>query len=121
VFTLTAAGREELHAFTVRPARPTAIRDDLLVKLQAVDTGDQAAVREAISVRLEQSRGKPARYDRLRDDLLDGRDKDEYLRGAERVGPYVTLMAGRVYEQENIRWSSAVLEISSNDRERRRW
>src|SRR6187200_665725 len=40
VFTLTAAGREELHSFIAQPARPTAIRDDLLVKLQAVDTGD---------------------------------------------------------------------------------
>ena len=35
VFTLTAAGRAELHDFVARPARPTAIRDDLLVKLQA--------------------------------------------------------------------------------------
>jgi DNA-binding PadR family transcriptional regulator len=111
VFTLTAAGRAELHAFTARPARPTAMRDDLLVKLQAVDAGDQEAVREAMSTRLEQSRGKLALYDHLRDDLLEGRDEDEYLRDAERVGPYLTLMAGRIYEQQNIRWSRAVLEI----------
>jgi DNA-binding PadR family transcriptional regulator len=111
VFTLTAAGRAELHAFTARPARPTAMRDDLLVKLQAVDAGDQEAVKEATSTRLEQSRGKLALYDHLRDDLLEGRDEDEYLRDAERVGPYLTLMAGRIYEQQNIRWSRAVLEI----------
>lgn len=111
VFTLTAAGREELHAFTAQPARPTAMRDDLLVKLQAVDAGDQEAVRQAMSTRLEHSRGKLARYDRLRDDLLEGRDEDEYLREAQRVGPYLTLMAGRIYEQQNIRWSTAVLEI----------
>src|SRR5215475_8251156 len=48
VFTLTAAGREELHKFTARPARPTAIRDELLVKLQAVDVGDREAVMEAL-------------------------------------------------------------------------
>ncbi len=111
VFTLTDAGRKELHAFTAEPARPTAMRDDLLVKLQAVDAGDQAAVREAVSARLEQSRGKLALYDRLRDDLLDGRDEDDYLRDAERIGPYLTLMAGRIYEQENIRWAGTVLEI----------
>lgn len=111
VFTLTAAGRADLHAFTAQSARPTAMRDDLLVKLQAVDAGDQEAVREAMSARLEQSRAKLARYDRLRDDLLEGRDEDEYLRDAERVGPYLTLMAGRLYEQQNIRWSTAVLEI----------
>jgi DNA-binding PadR family transcriptional regulator len=111
VFTLTAAGREELHAFTAQPARPTAMRDDLLVKLQAVDTGDQDAVREAIAVRLERSHGKLAGYDRLRDDMLKGRSEEEYLRETDRVGPYLTLMAGRMYEQENIRWSKAVLEI----------
>jgi DNA-binding PadR family transcriptional regulator len=111
VFTLTAAGREELRAFTAQPARATAIRDDLLVKLQAVDAGDREAVGRAMSTRLEQSRGKLALYDRLRDDLLEGRDEDEYLREAERVGPYLTLMAGRIYEQQNIRWSQAVLAI----------
>src|SRR3954454_2206173 len=36
VFTLTAAGRAELAEFTAQPARPTALRDDFAVKLQAV-------------------------------------------------------------------------------------
>ncbi len=111
VFTLTAAGRKELRAFTAQPARPTAMRDDLLVKLQAVDVGDREAVREAISTRLDQARSKLAGYDRMRNDLLAGRDEDEYLRDAERVGPYLTLMAGRMYEQLNIRWAKAVLKI----------
>jgi DNA-binding PadR family transcriptional regulator len=111
VFALTATGRTELHAFTARPARPAAMRDDLLVKLQAVDAGDQEAVRQAMAIRLEQARGKLAGYDRLRDELLDGRAEDEYLRVADRIGPYLTLMAGRLYEQENIRWSTEVLDI----------
>lgn len=111
VFTLTDAGREELHTFTAQPARPTAMRDDLLVKLQAVDAGDEEAVKDALSVRLEKSRDKLALYDRLRQNLLDGREETEYLHEAERVGPYLTLMAGRIYEQDNIRWSEAVLEI----------
>ena len=111
VFTLTPAGRDELRAFTARPARPTAMRDDLLVKLQAVDAGDEAAVRRALAARLEQAREKLAGYDRLRDDLLDGRDEAEYLREADRVGPYLTLMGGRRYEQENIRWTADVLAI----------
>jgi DNA-binding PadR family transcriptional regulator len=111
VFTLTDAGREELHAFTAEPARPTAMRDDLLVKLQAVDAGDEEAVAAALAVRLERSRDKLALYDRLREDLLDGREETEYLAEAGRVGPYLTLMAGRIYEQDNIRWSETVLEI----------
>src|SRR5437764_10444502 len=40
VWTLTPAGEAELLEFTRRPARPMALRDDLLVKLQAIDGGD---------------------------------------------------------------------------------
>jgi DNA-binding PadR family transcriptional regulator len=111
VFTLTAAGRDELHAFIAQPAKPTAIRDDLLVKLQAADADDVDAVREALAERLDHARGKLALYDRLRDGLLDGLSEGAYLRDAQRVGPYLTLMGGRMYEQQNIRWCTAVLEV----------
>jgi DNA-binding PadR family transcriptional regulator len=111
VFTLTDAGREELHAFVAQPPKPTAIRDDLLVKLQAAGAGDQDAVREALAERLEHAHAKLALYDRLRDGLLDGRSEEAYLRDADRVGPYLTLMGGRMYEQQNIRWCTAVLEV----------
>jgi DNA-binding PadR family transcriptional regulator len=111
VFTLTDAGREELHTFIAQPTRPTAIRDDFLVKLQAADTDDLDPVREALTERLDHARGKLALYDRLRDGLLGGRSESAYLREAERVGPYLTLMGGRMYEQQNIRWCEAVLEL----------
>ena len=111
VFTLTAAGRQELHDFTAEPAKPSALRDDLAVKLQAVDVGDAEAVREALAIRLEQARAKLALYDRLHADLLDGRTEDEFLEQAERVGPYLTLMAGRRYEQLNIDWCEEVIAI----------
>jgi DNA-binding PadR family transcriptional regulator len=110
VFSLTQAGREELHAFIAQPTRPAAIRDDLLVKLQAASADDLGAVRRAFEERREQARNKLALYDRLRDGLLDENSESVYLRGAERVGPYLTLMGGRMYEQQNIRWCSAVLD-----------
>lgn len=111
VFTVTDAGREELLAFTARPAKPAGLRDDLLVKLYAIDLGDETAVREALAIRLERAHAKLARYDRIQDDLLGGRSEDEYLQDAERVGPYLTLMGGRMYEQQNIRWCIRVLTI----------
>ena len=111
VFTLTAAGRRELHAFIAQPARPTAIRDDLLVQLQAADDDDRDAIREALAARLDHARGKLALYDRLRDGLLEGHSEGAHLRDAERIGPYLTLMGGRMYEQQNIRWCTAVLEV----------
>ncbi|MFF6996330.1 PadR family transcriptional regulator [Streptomyces sp. NPDC008313] len=111
LFSLTPAGRRSLREFTAAPARPAALRDELLVKLYAVDEGDGDAVREAITERLAWSRAKLARYDRLRARLLDGRTEDAYLAGAERIGPYLTLMGGRALEQQTIRWAEQVLAV----------
>jgi DNA-binding PadR family transcriptional regulator len=111
VFTLTDAGRDELREFTTQPAKPAALRDDLLVKLHAIDLGDQAAVVEALTTRLDRARAKLARYDLIRDDLLAGRSEEEFIRDSESIGSYLTLMGGRMYEQQNIRWCTRVLSI----------
>ncbi|WP_435600246.1 PadR family transcriptional regulator [Streptomyces sp. C10-9-1] len=111
VFTLTESGLQALASFTGEPPRPTAVRDDLLVKIQALDCGDPAGVRELVEERAAFSRGKLARYERLRERLLDGRGEEEYLRRAERVGPYLTLLRGRAFEEENLRWCARVLAV----------
>ncbi|WNV87337.1 PadR family transcriptional regulator [Umezawaea sp. Da 62-37] len=111
LFTLTDAGRRELHAFTAEPAKPAALRDDLLIKVQAVDAGDPRAVRAAVRERLEWARAKLARYDRLRARLLDNRTEEEFLVRSDRVGPYLTLMGGRSLEQATIRWCESTLAI----------
>ncbi|MET9392854.1 PadR family transcriptional regulator [Streptomyces sp. NPDC006624] len=112
MFTLTEAGREDLRAFAATPPRrPTAIRDELLIKIQAMDTADPEAIRALIEERAAWARGKLARYQRVRDRLLAGRDEEEYLREAERVGPYLTLMGGIAFEEENLRWCARVLAV----------
>ena len=111
MFSMTEAGRAALRDFIAAPTRPDAVRGELLVKVQAVDAGDVGAVVAAIEERMQWSRAKLARYDRLRARMLAGRDEDEYLRDVERVGPYLTLMRGRGHEQENLRWSEDVLAI----------
>lgn len=111
LYSLTEAGRAELRGYTALPAKPTAIRDELLVKVQAVDGGDAPAVRAAITARLERSRAKLARYDRLRARLLAGRSEEEFFDAADRIGPYLTLMRGRAFEKENIRWAERALRV----------
>lgn len=111
VFTLTDAGQDELRTFTTQPAKPAALRDDLLVKLHAIDLGDEVAVVEALTTRLERARAKLARYDRIREDLLAGRTEEEFIRDTGPIGSYLTLMGGRMYEQQNIRWCTRVLTI----------
>lgn len=111
LFSLTEAGMRGLHAFTAEPAKPAAIRDDLAIKLQAVDAGDAQAVLAAVQERLEWSRAKLARYDRLRARLLDGRTEEEFLASSDRIGPWLTLMGGRSLEEATIRWCEGTLAV----------
>lgn len=109
LFALTDEGRQALDHFTAQKPRPTAIRDELLVKVQAIDAGDVRAVCAAIEERLAHAHAKLARYERLRKELLDGRTEDEFLATAARVGPYLTLMRGMAFERENVRWAGRAL------------
>ena len=112
MFSLTGAGREAIRQFTTRAPKPSVIRDELLVKVQASDAGDLDAVRGFIRERLDWASAKVARYERLRARMLDGRSEDEYLVESDRVGPYLTLMRGISFEEENIRWAEHALSIA---------
>jgi DNA-binding PadR family transcriptional regulator len=111
MFTLTEAGRRDLRNFAATPPRPTAIRDELLIKIQAMDGADPGATRALVEERQAWARGKLARYRRVRERLLAGRGEDEYLRETDRVGPYLTLMGGIGFEEENVRWCERVLTV----------
>lgn len=111
MFSLTAAGREAIRQFTAKAPKPSVIRDELLVKVQAADAGDMPAVRESILERLRWARAKVQRYERLRARMMDGRSEEKYLTEADRVGPYLTLIRGISFEEENIRWAEHALAI----------
>ncbi|KQX46208.1 MULTISPECIES: PadR family transcriptional regulator [unclassified Streptomyces] len=118
MFSLTEPGLRDLAAYTSMPPRPSAVRDELLVQVQACDGGDTRAVRAFVAQRMETARAKLARYDRLRQWMLNGRDEDAYLDEAERVGPYLTLMRGRYFEEENLRWGERALAVLDRRAER---
>ncbi|MFF9624624.1 PadR family transcriptional regulator [Streptomyces griseosporeus] len=113
LFSLTPAGLAAVRAHLAgRPSKPLALRDELLVKVQCLDVGDfdaTDAVRDEIKERLERSVAKLARYERLRERLLDGRTEDEFWATAERVGPYLTLQAGLALERANVQWAETAL------------
>lgn len=79
--------------------------------MQAMDGVDPAAVRALVEERRAWALGKLARYERVRERLLDGRTEEEHLRDADRVGPYLTLAAGITFERENARWCERVLAV----------
>jgi DNA-binding PadR family transcriptional regulator len=110
LFSLTEAGRTAVHAYTAEPLnKPAVIRDELLVKVQCLDAGDMEAVRTAIAERTEWATAKLARYERLRQRLLDGRSEEAYFAEAERIGPYLTLLRGMAFERENLQWGDMAL------------
>jgi DNA-binding PadR family transcriptional regulator len=111
MFSLTEAGRDAIRQFTAKAPRPSVIRDELLIKVQAADAGDTVAVREFIRERLQWASAKVERYQRLRTRMLDGRSEEQYLLQTERVGPYLTLTRGISFEEENIRWAEHALAI----------
>ncbi|CAM5333256.1 PadR family transcriptional regulator OS=Streptomyces rochei OX=1928 GN=G3I25_06450 PE=4 SV=1 [Streptomyces rochei] len=112
LFSLTEAGRDRLSVFAAEPTRrPTAVRDEFLIKMQAMDGIDPERVRALVEERRTWALGKLARYERVRERLLDGRTEEEHLREAGRVGPYLTLLAGISFERENARWCERVLTV----------
>lgn len=111
MYSLTDAGREEIQQFTGKPPRPGTMRDELMIKLAAADAGDTQAVRDSVAERLRWAVAKLERYERLRARLLAGRTEDEFVAQAERVGPYLTLLRGISFEQENVRWAEHALTI----------
>jgi DNA-binding PadR family transcriptional regulator len=111
MFTLSEAGRRDLAAFTAKEPRPTAARDELMVKVQALDVGDVDAVRGHIEERMDWARGKLARYERVRQHLLGDLSEEDYLCDSDRVGPYLALMRGMSFEEENLRWGRRALEV----------
>ncbi|MFH8758235.1 PadR family transcriptional regulator [Streptomyces atroolivaceus] len=111
LFALTEAGLTALREFGAEPPRPGTVRDELMVKVQAMDEVGPDVVRDFVEERAQWARAKLDRYERLRDRLLDGRTEDDHLLDAERVGPYLTLLRGISFEQENLRWCQRVLAV----------
>lgn len=109
LFSLTDQGRAELREFTVRAPKPTAIRDELLVQVEAMDLSDAAAIAANVRDKLETSEAKLKRYEHSRSNLLEGRSERTFLSEADHLGPYLTLARGITFEQENIRWCEFVL------------
>jgi DNA-binding PadR family transcriptional regulator len=112
VYSLTEAGHDAIEKFTSQAPKPCVIRDELAVKVLAADAGNAPAVRNFVADRLQWATAKLQRYERFRTRLLEGRSEEEYLAEAERVGPYLTLLRGISFEEENIRWAERVLAIT---------
>src|SRR5271155_3887429 len=65
VYTLTSEGRAALKHWAARPSSPPSIKDDLLVRLYALDSVDIEPLRIDLMARLEHHRDRFTRYERI--------------------------------------------------------
>jgi DNA-binding PadR family transcriptional regulator len=72
VYTLTPEGRAALRHWGARPSSPASIKDDLLVRLYALDSVDIEPLRADLMARLEYHRDRFARSSGSQQTLPDG-------------------------------------------------
>ncbi|MFP3986658.1 PadR family transcriptional regulator [Streptomyces sp. E11-3] len=104
LFKVTGKGLAELERFAADTAKPSFIRDDLMVKVHAVDRTEAAAVIEQLAERAAVAEAKTAVLTALLEKLRGDLDEAEFLRAGARVGPYLTCLRGLSFEREQRDW-----------------
>ncbi|MFG2709875.1 PadR family transcriptional regulator [Streptomyces goshikiensis] len=111
LFKVTAAGLAELERFTASTAKPSFIRDDLFVKVQAADHVDTDGLVEQLAERAAFAEGKIELFERLLRTMRGERAEEEFLRHGERVGPYLTCLRGLAFEEGNRDWCARAITV----------
>ena len=108
VYTLTSEGRAALRHWGARPSVPPSIKDDLLVRLYALDSVDIEPLRADLMARLEHHRDRCARYERI----LNKRFPDGTASRAD-AGKLLALRLGVRHERIVVEWCEEALDMLS--------
>ena len=108
VYTLTSEGRAALRHWGARPSVPPSIKDDLLVRLYALDCVDIEPLRTDLMARLEHHRDRCARFERI----LSKRFPDGTASPAD-TGKLLNLRLGVRHERAVTEWCEEALEMLS--------
>ena len=108
VYTLTPEGRAALKHWAARPSRPPSIKDDLLVRMFALDGVDLGALRADIMARLEHHRDRKTRFERI----LAKRFPEGTAPPAD-LGKLLNLRLGVRHERAVVEWCEEALEALS--------
>ncbi|MEU5210380.1 PadR family transcriptional regulator [Streptomyces sp. NPDC020742] len=111
LFQVTDAGLAELERFAATTAKPSFIRDDLLVKVQAVDRTGTTAVIEQLDERGRIAAAKAEIFEKLLARLRGGREEDDFLARGARIGPYLTCLRGLAFERETRDWCARTAAV----------
>jgi DNA-binding PadR family transcriptional regulator len=108
VYTLTAEGRAALRHWAARPSVPPSIKDDLLVRLYALDDIDIEPLRADLMARLEHHRDRYERYERLLHKRFP-----HGLAAPSDAGKLLTLKLGLRHERMVAEWCEEAIEALS--------
>jgi DNA-binding PadR family transcriptional regulator len=108
VYTLTMEGRTALRHWAARPSIPASIKDDLLVRLYALDSVDLEPLRADLMARLEHHRDRCYRYERI----LGKRFPDGTASPAD-LGKLLSLRLGVRHERAVVEWCEEALDALS--------
>ncbi|MFI9202391.1 PadR family transcriptional regulator [Streptomyces sp. NPDC053048] len=111
LFRVTDAGLAELERFTATVSKPSFIRDDLLVKVQAADRVDTGPLIEQLEERAAAAAAKVRLFEELLRRMRGEVDEEEFLRDGERIGPYLTCLRGLTFEQDNRDWCLRIAAV----------
>lgn len=106
VYTLTAEGRAALRHWGARPSSPPMMKDDLLVRLCALDSFDIEPLRADLMARLEHHRDRYARYERILNKLFP----DGKATTVADTGRLLGLRIGLRHEQAVAEWCEEAIE-----------
>jgi DNA-binding PadR family transcriptional regulator len=108
VYTLTAAGKTAFRHWAARPSTPASVKDDLLVRLYALDSVEIAPLRADLMARLEHHRDRYERYERL----LNKRFPRGIASPAD-MGKLLGLRIGLRHERVVVEWCEEAIEALS--------
>ncbi|MGW0732085.1 PadR family transcriptional regulator [Streptomyces sp. NPDC002851] len=111
MFRVTDAGITELDRFAAAAAKPSFIRDDLTVKVQAADHVDTEALIGQLTERAGFAEAKVELFGKLLRSMRGERTEDEFLRDGERIGPYLTCLRGLDFERGNRDWCTRTIAV----------
>jgi len=106
VYTLTSEGRAALRHWAARPSSPASIKDDLLVRLYALDCIDIDPLRADLMARLEYHRDRFSRFEHI----LEKRFPRGAVSTAD-VGKLLGLRMGLRYEHAVAEWCEEALDV----------
>jgi DNA-binding PadR family transcriptional regulator len=108
VYTLTPEGRAAFRHWAARPSVPPSIKDDLLIRLYALEAVDIEPLRADLMARLEHHRDRYERYERI----VKKRFPDGTASAAD-MGKLLNLRIGLRHEKMVAEWCEEAITALS--------